>query len=98
MVDCTQCVSLRHLFAKAYSSTLVALGHSVDWEQAGKCDNLNDLALKLKAILQERETTFYLICDSVDRQREINAPFTAALARLAQCVRRFWSSSFLLED
>ncbi|KAL9620281.1 MAG: hypothetical protein Q9160_005180 [Pyrenula sp. 1 TL-2023] len=84
VVDCTQCISLRHLLAKAYSSTLAALGRYVDWEQAGKCDNLNDLALKLKAILQERQTNFYLICDSIDRQREINAPFTAALVRLAQ--------------
>lgn len=58
----------------------------MDWEMEGKCDSLNALAVKMNALVYKKRDKLFLVCDSIDQQREISSSQIAALARLGQVV------------
>ena len=60
----------------------------VNWEAADRCDNVNSLAIQLQHIVSKsRKRKLYIVCESIDRQRETSPNLISALARLGDLVR-----------
>ncbi|KAI9823338.1 MAG: hypothetical protein M1832_002562 [Thelocarpon impressellum] len=93
IVNSAECITGRHFLERTLSSVSDAIS-AEDGEEAdetavgGRCESMSVLAVKLQALLSQREGRFVLVFDGIDRQREAPGTLLQGLARLGEMIPR----------
>lgn len=88
IVQSRECITARHLFERAVGTCASVLGsqeHQNTLEPPPACENVNALANVLASLLQD-VSSFVLVLDGVDEQRDATSSLLPALARIADLV------------
>lgn len=86
-VDCTECLSQRHLLARTFAQCIKKLGKQDELERYDRIDSINALSSNLKRLLDGRHERLLLVLAGIDEQKGASHTLLPALARLGERVR-----------
>ncbi|KAK6528661.1 hypothetical protein TWF694_003912 [Orbilia ellipsospora] len=88
-VSCKECITVRHIFEKAYTSCVALVGApngtQGSEQKSPRPDSVNNLAVMLQKLLLHSRPII-LVLDGVDKQREITSTILSGVARMGDMI------------
>lgn len=91
-VDCTECLSQRHLLARIFAQCVRKLDKQDELERYDRVDSINALYFNLRRLLDGRRRRFLLVLAEIDEQKGASHTLLPALARLGERVSQTYTS------